>query len=384
MLKKTSLILLVTIVLFLFQAVTVDAAGQPDKKMVKKLEKLIKKGDKVRDKGDFPKALEYYNKAVVLHADYAPLHLSMGKLYNMQKKFDDSIVSLEKALALQPDNVEARELLTKTLMGIGNEMSGRRQPEKSNSYYLKVLDVPDLVVQQKLTALFQIGNNYAALGNPVKSNEYFLKVLETPELITVDKAKFVGASYRVGINYYQLQKFKEVDKYFSALLQVEGLKTEYLKVYTFGLYLMGVSNSQLKNAEKSTKCLMEYLELTVNNPSDPYAPLANFLVGSNNFRNLEKEIQPIKESKDKNVLKKIAELAKSKKDILPFLSKAVEMNPKLEPAFTLMGNYYFYCMDYEKAMQVYNSLVEKFPGSPDIGSYKTFIERIKKAKAAKK
>jgi len=246
------------------------------------------------------------------------------------------------------------------------------------------LNIPNLGSTQKLTALFQIGNNYANLGNQVKSNEYFVKVLETPELITVDKAKFVGASYRMGINYYQLQKFKEVDKYFSSLLQVEGLKEEYLKVYTFGLYLLGVSNSQLQNAEKSTKYLMEYLELTVNNPSDPYAPLANFLVGSNNYNALQKELQPLKDSKDKDALQKVAELAKSKTDILPYLLKAVELNPELEPAFTLMGNYYFLSLDYEKALQVYNSLVEKFPGSSDIDVYKSFIEKIKKAKEAKK
>lgn len=384
MFKKTSLILMVTLVFFLFQAVMPTAADQPDKKTVKKLEKLMKKGDKAANKGDFPKAFEHYNKAVELNADYAPLHFGMGRVYNMQKKFDDSIVSLQKALEIQPEYPEAKELLTKTLMGIGSEMARQRQPEKSNSYFLKVLDIPNITPQQKLTALFQIGNNYAALQNQVKSNEYFVKVLETPDLLTVDKAKFVGASYRLGINYYQLQKFKEVDKYFSKLIQVEGLKTEYLKVYTFGLYLLGVSNSQLMNAEKSTKYLMEYLELTVNNPSDPYAPLANFLVGSNKYNSLQKEIEPIKDSKDKNAVEKVAELAKSKKDVLTYLTKAVELNPKLEPAYTLIGNYHFLCLDYEKALQVYSSLVEKFPGSSDVGVYKGFIEKIKKAKAAKK
>lgn len=384
MFKKTSLVLVVTLVFFLFQAVTPAAADQPDKGMVKKIEKLMKSADKAAGKGDFPKALENYNKAMAVSAEYAPLHFGMARVYNMQKKFDDSIASLETALKIQPEYPEAQELLSKTLMGIGSEMTRQQQPEKANSYFLKVLAIPNIESQKKLNALFQLGNNYAALQNQVKSNEYFLQVLETPDLLTLDKAKFVGAYYRLGINYYQLQKFKEVDKYFSKLIQVEGLKTEYLKVYTFALYLLGVSNSQLSNAEASSKYLSEYLELTVNNPSDPYAPLANFLVGSNNFNALQKEIEPIKESKDKDVLNKVAELAKSKEDILPFLLKAVEANPKLEPAYTLIGNYHYLCMDYEKALQVYNSLVETFPGSEDIGDYKKFIDRIKKAKETKK
>ncbi len=384
MFKKTSLILIVTLVLFLFQAVAVDAADPPDKKMLKKLEKLMKKGEKARTKGNLPKALEHYNKALGLHTAYAPSHFGIAQIYNMQKKFDDSIVSLETALKIQPDYTEARELLTNTLLGIGSEMGKQRQPEKANLYLLKVLDVPNVGDQQKINALFQIGSNYAALQNQVKSNEYFLELVAIPNLETLDKAKYVGASYRLGINYYQLQKFKAVDKYFSKLIGMEGLKTEYLKVYTFSLYLLGVSNSQLKNPEKSSEYLVEYLQLTVNNPSDPYAPLANFLVGSNNYNSLQKEIQPIKNSKDKNGLKKVTELAKSKKDILPYLSKAVELNPKLEPAYTLIGNYHFLCQDHEKALQVYSSLIEKFPGSSDLGVYKTFIEKIKKAKAAKK
>jgi len=384
MFKKTCLVLVVTLVFFLFQAVTPASADQPDKGMVKKIEKLMKSADKAAGKGDFTKALENYNKAMEISAEYAPLHFGMARVYNMQKRFDESIASLENALKIQPEYPEARELLTKTLMGIGIELSRQQQLEKANSYLLKVLDIPNIESRKKINALFQIAGNYAALQNQVKSNEYFLQIVETPDFLTLDKEKFVRAYYHMGINYYQLQKFKEVDKYFSKLIQVEGLKTEYLKIYTFALYLLGVSNSQLNIPETSTKYLKEYLELTVNNPSDPYAPLANFLVGSNNFNNLQAEIEPIKESKDKDVLQKVAELAKSKEDILPFLQKAVEANPKLEPAYTLIGNYHYLCMDYEKALQVYNVLIEKFPGSEDIEDYKKFIERIKKAQEAKK
>ena len=384
MFKKTCLVLMVTLVFFLFQAVTPASADQPDKGMVKKIEKLMKSADKAAGKGDFNKANDNYNKALEISTEYAPLHFAMARVYNMQKRFDDSIASLENALKIQPEYPEARELLTKTLMGIGIEMSRQQKFEKANSYFLKVLDIPNIESRKKLNALFQIAGNYAALQNQVKSNEYFLQIVGTPDLLTLDKEKFVRAYYHLGINYYQLQKFKEVDKTFSKLIQVEGLKTEYLKIYTFALYLLGVSNSQLNNPETSTKYLMEYLELTVNNPADPYAPVANFLVGSNNFNKLQQEIEPIKESKDKDVLRKVAELAKSKEDILPYLQKAIEENPNFEPAYTLIGNYHYLCMDYEKALQVYNVLVEKFPGSEDIEDYKKFIERIQKAKEAKK
>lgn len=384
MLKKTNVILTVIILLFLLQVVAIDVNGQPDEKTVKKIEKLMKKGSDSANKKDFVKAMEAYNKALEISADYAPIHFGIARVYNMEKKFDESIASLEKALQIQPDYAPAVELLTKTLLGLGSETGKQGQPEQANQYYLKLLEIQNVGEPQKLSALLHIGLNYASLGNPAKSNEYLLQIIETPGIETSDSPKFIEAAYRLGMNFYQLQKFEEVVKHFSKLTQLEEVKTKYLKVYTFAVYLLGVSSSQLKQPEKANEYLMEYLQLTQNNPSDQFAPLANFLVGSNNFTLLENEIQPIKTSKDKDAFKKIVELAKSKTNILPYLNKAVELDPSLEPAFTLLGNYYFYCEDYEKSLQVYNSIVEKFADSPDINQYKKFIENIKKAKDSKK
>jgi tetratricopeptide (TPR) repeat protein len=384
MFKKTNVILTIIILLFLLQVVAVDVNGQPDEKTVKKIEKLMKKGTESANKKDFAKAMEAFNNALALSADYAPIHFNIARVYNMEKKFDDSIASLEKALQIQPDYAPAIDLLTKTLLGLGGEMAKQGQPEKANEYYLKLLNIKGLGEPVKLSALLHIGLNYAHLGNPVKSNEYLIQIVETPGIETSDSPKYIEASYRLGMNYYQLQKFEEVVKHFSKLVQLEELKTKYLKIYTFAVYLLGVSNSQLNEPAKANTYLLEYLQMTQNNPSDQFAPLANFLVGSNNFSMLESEIQPIKSSKDKDAFKKIVELAKSKTDILPYLTKAVELNPDLEPAYTLLGNYYFYCEDYEKSLQTYNTLIEKFANSPDIEQYKKFLENIKKAKDNKK
>jgi tetratricopeptide (TPR) repeat protein len=147
------------------------------------------------------------------------------------------------------------------------------------------------------------------------------------------------------------------------------------------LYLLGVVNSQLKEFQISTEYLLKYLELTMANPSDPFAPIANFLIGSNNFELLEKEVAPIKSDKEeKQKATKIAALAKKHENIHAYLEKAIQLKPDLEPAYMQLGNYYYYCQDLEKAIRTYQALIEKFPTSPDTESYKKFLEGIEKQK----
>jgi tetratricopeptide (TPR) repeat protein len=147
------------------------------------------------------------------------------------------------------------------------------------------------------------------------------------------------------------------------------------------LYLLGVINNQLKEFPTSTQYLLKYLELTVANPSDPFAPIANFLIGSNNFQLLEKEVAPIKnDPEEKQKATKIAAVAKKHENIQSYLAKAIQLKPELEPAYMQLGNYYYYCQDLEKAIRTYKTLIEKFTASPDIASYKKFLQGIEKQK----
>jgi hypothetical protein len=50
----------------------------------------------------------------------------------------------------------------------------------------------------------------------------------------------------------------------------------------------------------------------------------------------------------------------------------------------ILGNYYFLCQDYENAMQAYRTLIEKFPDSQDINTYKKFLGDIEKESKLKK
>lgn len=382
MTKKISLVLV--FLFFLFAAVMPTAADQPDQKTVKKIEKLIKKGDAQANKKEFDKAFETLNKALELSTDYAPTYFAIGKAYNIQKNFDTSIENLQKAVQIDPNHAPALDLLTKTLIGIAQEKAAQKKLAEANSYYAKMLEIPGIEnsARKKLaTALFQMGINYSALNNPVKSNEYLLKLLALPDLQTSDKTKYVSATYQAGANFFNLGKMKQANQYLADLMNIQGLKEEFLRIYSMSLYLLGVVNSQLKEFTTSTQYLLKYLELTVANPSDPFAPIGNFLIGSNNFQLLEKAVAPIKsDSEEKQKATKIAAVAKKHENIQPYLDKAIQLKPDLEPAYMQLGNYYYYCQDLEKAIQTYQTLIQKFPDSPDIESYKKFLAGIEKQK----
>lgn len=387
MTKKLYVVLVLA--LFLFQFAVVNAADQPDQKTVKQITKLIKSAEKDVKKNQFDKALEVYNQALALSTEYAPLHLAMAQMYDKQKKFDDAIASLEKAVTLQPDLTPAIQMLTNTLMGMGRNMAQQKQPEKSNQYYVKMLQIPALQTASKdqyIIAAFQAGINYTQLQELEKANECLAKVLAVQDALTLNKKAYVNSIYQMGLNYFNLKKYKEAEKYFNQILSMEEqLKPEYLRVFSMSIYLSGVNANQMGETEKSNTALLKYLDLTKENPTDQFAPIANYMVGSNNFDLLEKEIAPIKEDeKEKEKKTKIAEIAKKHTDIIPYLEKAIQANPNLEPAYMILGNYYYYSKDLEKAILAYQELLARFPGSSDAVSYKSFLDNLKKEQEIEK
>ena len=385
MTKKMSLIFVPVLILMLFMfqtaIVAANADDQPDTKTLKKITKLMKKGDEKAKKNDFDKAFGFYNKVMELSTEYAPVYLAMARLYEKQKKFDTAVENLEKAVKIQPDFTDAIQMLTNILIDMGKQVAFQKQVEKSNQYYLKVLEIPGIknaAKDQLIEAIFQLGFNYPRLKNPAKSNEYLFKLMAFPGLETSDKEKFIKASYQIGVNYFNLKEFEKAEEYLSKLVKVDGLKTNFLQVYAISHYLAGLNARQLKKNKKSNEYFLEYLEVTQNNPSDQFRPAVNFMVGSNNYDLLQKKVEAIKSEKKEDMRKRVAKLAKETKNIQPYLSKAIELNPSLEPSYLILGNYYFLCQDYENAMQLYKTLIEKFPDSQDIETYKRFLNDIEK------
>ena len=78
---------------------------------IKAEEDLIKVGDYLLGKGEFKEAGYIYLMCVSDYPDSFKAHLGLGKVYINQKKKNQAIETLEKALMLNPENRKAEELL---------------------------------------------------------------------------------------------------------------------------------------------------------------------------------------------------------------------------------------------------------------------------------
>jgi tetratricopeptide (TPR) repeat protein len=351
----------------------------------KKALKLIEKGGEAMKENNYEKAQEAYDKAIELAPEYAPAYSARGRMLVAQKKTEAAISDFDKALELNPNAPQVIQFYAKFLFQLGGDAIRNRQLDQSNTYFLKMLALPGfetILPNIYYKVLFQLGTNYYMQRKSAESNKYYLKLLGAANLETLDKKLMVQGTYQVGANYSGLKDFKKAIEYFIKLLDIPGLKTEYPSLYLSTLYMVGLNSEFANDLPTSTKYLTRFLEEAKDSSEHAqFMPLANLLLGSGLMGMLKEEV---KKMDDKDKVKKIAQLAKSKSEIETYLTRAIELKPDLEPAYMHLGNYYYYCNDLEKAISTYKTLIEKFPNSPDIDQYKKFLKDINSEGKAEK
>jgi tetratricopeptide (TPR) repeat protein len=177
-----------------------------------------------------------------------------------------------------------------------------------------------------------------------------------------------------------LKKFKESNEFFIKFIAAPGAESDYRDSFITANYIVGVNSYQLKLPGQSNEYLLRFLEIDKDKQSHlQWLPLAHFLVGSNGFDLLRKAV----EQKEKTDIEGVAKLAKEDKLIVTHFTKALELGLDLEHIYLTLGNYYYYCRDLENAISNYKMLIEKFPDSPDISSYKDFLQQLEKDKEKK-
>jgi tetratricopeptide (TPR) repeat protein len=361
------------LILFVSLGFMVSGADEAPKKALK----LIKQGDEAMQANNYEKAKEAYDKAIELAPAYAPAYTARGRMLVAQKNSADAVKDFEKALELNPSDPQLVQFFAKYLFQLAGDAIKSRQLDQSNAYFLKLLKIPgiDGVLPEIVhKTLFQLGTNYYMQRNSQESNKYYLKLLAIPNLETLDKKIMIQGTYQVGANYSGLKDFKKAVEYFLKLLDIPGLKAEFPSLYYSTLYMVGLNAEFADDIKTSTQYLTRFLEEAKDSSEHAqFMPLANLLLGSGHMALLKEEV---KKMDDKDKVKKIAELAKSKSEIETYLNRAIELKPELEPAYMHLGNYYYYCNDLEKTIATYKTLIEKFPNSQDIEQYKKFLKEI--------
>ncbi len=348
----------------------------------KKAVKSVQKGDESLVKKEFDKALEAYDNAIKLAPEYAAAYYGKGRLYLAQNNTEEAIKNLDKALELDPENAEPKKFYGQNLFQWAGQALNQRQLAQSNTYFLKLVSIPGidgLLPDMYQKSLFQMATNYFLQQKNADSNQYYLQLLAVPGFETANKRLYISTVYQVGANYSALKDYKKAGEYFTKLLEFPELQTEEFRMLNISvLYMAGLNADMAGEYQQCIEYIGKFLPLGETSAEHAqFMPLANFLMGSANMKLLQKEVEKIEE-KDKKI-EKAAELAKTKPEIETYLNKAIELKPDLEPAYTELGNYYYFCNNLEKTITTYKTIIEKFPSSPDLDQYKKFLENIEKA-----
>lgn len=375
---------LLVLALFLIQGVLINAADEPPKKVAK----LIKKAEKALKKQELDKALESYNKAKELAPEYGPIYQGIARVQVAQKMYDEAVANMENAIKYDSENAQLKEQVAKTFLQLAKQAMGQRDFKKANDYFIRITKIPAIeTLDPKLypEVLFHLGTNYATMRKNKESNDYLNKILAISGIETADEKLVFQVYYKIGLNHYNNKKFVDANTYFEKLINMANAQTIDPKFYATTHYLVGLNSSQLKDYKKSTQFLNKFIELnkdeTIANPQ--LSPLAHFLIGTNEMTLLDTEVQKIRDDKEKKKKERIATLAKQHESIITHLTTALTAKPELEPAYMHMGNFYYYSGDKAKAIEMYKKLIEKFPVSPDIATYKQFLSDLEKPEAKK-
>jgi tetratricopeptide (TPR) repeat protein len=345
--KRSIINLAITMCLgFALTLAAVEKLAKPQSKdALKKMEKAEKA---IKDK-DYDAALALYNEVIQLEPNYAPAYFTTAQLQRLKETYDLAVANYEKALAISPDFVLALNEYIRTL----------------------------LILSQKAIA----GHDLQKAGN------CYEKILAIKNIETSHPKEMQNAAYQVGSVAYSMQDFNKSITAFQRFLAIPEIEKIAPSNSALANYMLGINFSRLAQPDKANP----YLEKFISGPQDattnPWLPLGYYLLANNNYLVLDKQITQIKEEKTGDALSKfnsIAAAAKASTGIQPNFTKAIELKPDLEDAYVKLGNYYFFCQDFDNAHKAYSDLIVKFPASPDIATYQAFMQKIDKEREALK
>ncbi len=178
-----------------------------------------------------------------------------------------------------------------------------------------------------------------------------------------------SAQYLLGYNFFSLKQYPQALEYFGKCLANDGLEKDSLELYANATYFLGMITHIQGEYGVSKDHFQKYLSLYAGSETKPdFFTHANYFIGANLFRQLE----------EKMVKGDVARMNEDVREILPFLTTAIEMKIPSEDAHVMLGNCYVFLKDYEKAMAAYQQLCELYPQSKQLKNYQVFMQELQK------
>ncbi len=160
------------------------------------------KGNQYSQNGDYTNAIKYYQKAIEIDSNQAPVYNALGLTYEQTRADLSQIVWYFKvATDIDPNFVEAYE-------NLGRVYNQAGMSDAAEKYYLKALAIqPNL-----LSVQFALGWLYLKKSQPNEATHYFKEVLK--------RTKIPYAYYGLGVAYSQTQDYANV---LEAVTNLRGL-----------------------------------------------------------------------------------------------------------------------------------------------------------------
>jgi len=336
-----------TISLCLGLALTLGAVEKLAKPQSKNAIKKMAKANKAFKNKEYDVALALYQEVIGLEPTFAPAYFNAAQLIYAKADYDQALANYEKALEINPAYTIAL-----------------------NDYIRKLLSLSQKAIE----------------GRDLKNaGMYYEKIVNFKNIETTHPKELQYASYQLGYNAYNQQDFKKSIAAFQRFLAIPEIEKSAANNSALATYMLGLNYSRLDQPEQANPYLEKFIAAPQNETTTPWLPLSYYMLAKNNSLPLTKQINQIKAEKSGDplvMLDLIATAAKASTGIQPNLAKAIELKPDLEDAFVDLGNYFFYCQDFDNALKTYNDLIAKFPTSPSITAYKSFIQNIEKEREA--
>lgn len=385
MTKKWCVVMLV--VAFVFLGSTMMTAETTGKEVPKQIQKALKEADSALNDKKFDKAIEKYNEILASEPEFAPAFFGLGKANLGLLKNDEAIANFEKGLALSPDSLDVKKFYLQALLKMAQDGRTQGQAQVVNNCYVKISEIPGLgQMDEKLYSdiLYTVGNNFYQTRNYEKALNAYLKFAAIPNAEVTYKKFLLPVYFQTAMCYSNMGKNKEAIDYLKKLIDFPGASADYNQLYVSAYYLVGMNAAQANDFEVSNDYFNKFLELAANSPAhQQLISVAYKELGANRMSMLQQEAEKIKKDNPNDQVQKVAEFAKKFPDTETNLLKAIELNAELEDAYMHLGNYYYFCNELEKTIETYQKLVDKFPGSNQASSYKSFLDHRKEEKVKK-
>ncbi|MFN0212788.1 MAG: tetratricopeptide repeat protein [Saprospiraceae bacterium] len=228
------------------------------------------------DKLNYDKAVELYQKAILLYPEYAPPYNGLGNVYRDKKEYDKAAELYQKAILLDPEYAYPHN-------GLGNVYVDKKEYDKAAEYYQNAIKLDPEYPPPN----YNLGGIYADKKEYDKAAEFYQKAIELDPK---------DADYHYGLGYVYHDK-KEYDK------AVEHYKKTIELDPTFDSphYGLGITYSVKKEYNEAIIAFETYTKITpdktdyfFNQAKEQISELKKLIRYGDSYENISKAIYEIK------------------------------------------------------------------------------------------